>query len=161
METKIHISLIKYIKSLNPDEFIQWYNNTIQYGSNLVNDNKIINHMVKLSTNDKYLNNLKYFELHKHNNNDYRINDLLYIIIDDLDYFVQKCKNNLVKNILEDAKLFEINIDVKPEIMTNELRETFGFISKQISSYTYNTQACNSETNELADYVETSYKFVI
>jgi len=160
METKIYIDLIQNIKSLDSKKFIQWYTNTIQYGSDLIEENKIVHQIVKSSTTDKYFKLFKYFESYEPEKTD-SSNDLLSIIIEDLDYFVKKCKDDLVEKISKDAKLFEISFDIKPAITTNELRESFRFVAKQISSHTYNTQAYIQGTNELKDYIETKYKFVI
>lgn len=160
MKTKTYIDLIKFIKNLDSNQFTKWYMNTIQYGSDLIDENKIIKQIIKSSTADRYFKLFGHFNSYEPEES-YLHHELLSLIIEDSDYFVKKCKEELVEKISKQAKLFEMTIDIIPEITTNELRETFRLIIKKISSHTYTTQVYISGTNQLTDYTGTKYKFEI
>ncbi len=158
MEISTYIDLIDSINNFDSEQFVDWYLNTIQYGSDLVEFDKIIKSICKDSTADKYY---KLFNHLKPKNSDYPFlyNDLVQIVSDELDYFVSKCKKELIEKISDQSNLFKLRFELEAKNINT--KKEFELLVQKISSHTYNTQVYLSGTSQLVDYTGTKYKFVV
>jgi hypothetical protein len=141
ISTFTYIDLINQIKNMETKEFMNWYINTIQYGSDLIDENKIIKSICENSTNGKYYKLFSHLLTNTTSTNNYAYGDLVQIISEESDYFVTKCKKELIEKISDKSNLYELTFEF--EAKNINCRQEFKLLCERIEFVRYNMNNTN------------------
>lgn len=136
------INLISKIKLLDSKNFIQWYNQMIQYNINLNLEEKLFKLAINDSTDNRFYKLFKHFDnYHQDEINEY--NDLISLIIPNKDYYVELAKQELIDKILSSQKIFVITLG-------NE--DSIKLITQQVT-YREHLQNSHESANKLVEFI--------
>jgi hypothetical protein len=153
-----YIELIDKINLMSDETFTNWYNTMIQYNTGYTDEEKIFRIIITDSTNDKYYKLFNHFKNYDESIfGEYK--DLLNIIIEDKEYYIQKAKKDLINKISTLGKLYNLTIRTD--------RNTFILIVKENKKQTYKQTYYDSTkdleieySTELIEYIMIKYNIV-
>ncbi len=147
--------LIKKIKSMEQDDFEQWFRQMILVNSNESIEEQLFNKIITNSSENKLYRLLRHIDNYDTNEqeNTYAYNDLISLVMEEKDYFINKTKNYIIKKMASYSKLYLIKFRL--------FNEDYKLVVQEIEKEYHGKELYEYEKCEHIIVDITKYKFKI
>ncbi len=127
------LALIEKIKLFESKEFVRWYESMCLFNPNIDKEQELFNQVISDGTSNRFY---KLFS-HLKSNLDYPsiYADLISIISQDYEYFVQSCKNELIKKLSLYSNLYLMKFEIS-QSNANSKKYLYEFIIQELEKKT-------------------------
>ncbi len=129
MSETLALSLIDKIKSFESRDFVQWYQSMCLSNANMDQEQELFNQVILDGTSNRFYRLFTHLESNVDHTSNYV--DLISIISQDYEYFIQNCKNELIKKLSSHSNLYLMKFEIS-QSNANSKKNLFEFVVQEL-----------------------------